>query len=327
MENEKKGKKKKNLKREGFVFCIIATVLLIGQWIVFYVYSRANSVLTSFQVYVGDQKYEFLPLNDLFRNYKYFFKDIANSQTLPYILNGYKFWFANWIIGQFALFIAFYFYKKYPLSGAMMLVMMIPSALAGATQPNLFRYFAIEAVPEIGRLTGIELFQKSLLHASRPEVSLGTTIFSSMFFAFPGAMLFYTAQYNKIPKELVEAAQLDGITFFGEFVHIAFPSVYSVWSLGNLSILTAGLMTTGPGFSMFQERGYQYGVVTFGYDLQMKILGKVPVDADRYPLRRTLDIYPYSAAVNMFMAILTILGVQLMKKIFEKLDPYREKDL
>ena len=309
-------KKQKKLSRGGKWFCLVVAGIAIIQWFIFYTWTRLNSILTSFQYFDGKtQEYYFYSIDKLFTNYKTFFNNVFKVEdTARLIFNGYKFWFFGWIISQFSLFIAFYLYKKKAFSTPMMFVLMLPGCLAGPTNPMLYKYFVEKALPYVAEQ--LSLPGNWTLLMSKPETALGTSLFMSAFFAFPGGMLFYTAQFNKISKELVESAQLDGISFMGEFIHIAFPHIYSIWSLSNLGILFTGVMYQGPGYSLFGANAKQYGVDTLGYTIFVETLNEMAGDDRHY--------FTYTAAVNMVTAILAITGVQIMRRVFNKLDPYRE---
>ncbi len=316
LNRQQQKKAQKQIIKEGKWFVFIGMTVLIGHWVVFFLYARWTSILNAFQEFDGlTETYHYLPWNRLFENFEKFFKEVfTNKETGRYIFNGYLFWAFSFLISQFSILIAFYVHKKYTLSGVMFFILLIPGCLAGPMMPTLFKFFVEKALPSIAKQLNWEGDYTLLF--SRQETALGVSLFMSAFFAFPGAVLFYVSQFGKIPTEQVEAAQLDGITFVGEFIHIAFPAVYGVWSLGNLTILTAGLTYGGPGYTLYRDKAYKYGMVTFGYDLLIRVLGTDGVDP-RY-------MYGYSAAVNLTMSILSIIGIQTMRRLMDKLDPNKE---
>ena len=307
-----KGKNKKQVKH-GKLFCIIIISLLLAQWAVFFVFSRINSILSSFQEYDGQaEKFVFLSFDNLFVNYTKFFNELINNpNTLEYIFNGYKFWFFSFMVGNFSILIAFYIYKKFPGHTVMMMILLLPGTLAGIANPKLFMYFVEKALPVIAK--DLNWSGDWTLLFSRPETAVTTALVMSAFLAFPGSMLFYTAQFSSIPQEQVEAAQLDGITFIKEFWYIALPSIFNIWALTNLTILTAGLTTLGPGYTLYMDQGYQYGMVTFQYDILINVLGGRGANQNYY--------FPYSAAINMVLGILGIIGIIIMKRVYKKIDP------
>ena len=306
-----KPKKVKRKIKQGRVFCIVTMSLLLGQWAIFYMFSRFNSIFTSFQYYDGvTDKYYFLPWNRLFENYTNFFKEVFVGDTWKYILNGYKFWLYSAIVAEFSILIAFYIYKKMLGSSVMYIILLLPGTLAGIANPLLFKYFVEKALPTLASKLGWK-GNYSLLF-SRQETALTMTIVMSTFLAFPGSLLYYVAQFSRIPNELIEAARLEGITIMKEFWYIAFPSVFAIWSLGHLGILTAGLTTMGPGYALYEANGYKYGVVTFQYDILVRVLGNAQTSTGFF--------YPTSAAINMTIAILAIIGIQIMRFIFGRVD-------
>ncbi len=307
-------RRKKTMKR-GKYACLIIMIVVISQWLLFYVYSRLNSILTSFQYFDGmTETYKLYSFQKLFTNYGKFFSEIAhNPHTMEYIGNGYLFWLASAVVSEFSIIIAYYLYKKCFGSPVMLICLMLPSTLAGMTNPLMFKYFAEKALPAFAEQFGWK-GDFSLLF-SRQETALTMSLVMSSFLAFPGSMLFYVGQFGRTPVELVESAKLDGITFMKEFWYISFPSIFGMWSLGHLTILTLGLTSAGPGYALYADKGYKYGVVTFQYDILINVMGGG--GDPRY-------YYPYSAAVNMVLALLTLAGIGIMKRVWDRLDPQAE---
>ncbi len=315
---DKKPLKKKSLKR-GKYACIVIMTIVIAQWLVFYLYSRINSILTSFQYFDGaTETFKFYKFGQIFTNYTNFFKDLAtNPNAGEYILNGYLFWGISTIISEFSIIIAYYLYKKCFGNGVMLICLMLPSTLAGLANPLMFKYFIEKALPFLVKSLGIDWTYRYGLF-SDAATALPISLIMSAFLTFPGSMLFYVGQFGRTPVELVESAKLDGITFMKEFWYISFPSIFGMWSLGHLAILTTGLTTMGPAYGLYggTSKAYDYGVVTLQYDIFISVLGGNGGNPYYY--------YPTSAAINMVFAIITIIGIGIMKRVWDKLDPQAE---
>lgn len=312
-------------KRRDWIFCLCIAIPILVQWLIFYVYSRINSVVSSFQYfnvgYISDPSepmYLFLPKSDIFRWYKMYFQDIFKDPEIGlYLFNGFKFWALSYLVGIFSIFIAFAMHKKFPGHTLMTAIMIIPGALSGLVNTLMMKYFIEKCIPALAFKLGAADLSKYQLLLSRNETALGTCLAMTTYLAIPGSLLFYLGQFNRIPEELVEYAHMEGIGFFGEFWHLAFPTIYPVWSMGNWTILVAWLSATGPGYSLYQLDGYNRGVMTFRYHLQVTILGgKDGLQPEHW--------YPYTAAVGVVDSMLSLLSISIMKRIFDKFDPNRE---
>ena len=312
-------------KRRDWIFCLCIAIPILAQWLIFYVYSRINSVLSSFQYFntahaldPTQPMYLFLPKEDIFRWYKMYFQDLTQDPEIAkYLFNGFLFWLLSYLVGIFSIFIAFAMHKKFPGHKLMTTIMIIPGALSGLVTTLMMKYFIERCIPALAFEFGAVDLSKFQLLLSRPETALGACLAMSTYMAIPGSLLFYLGQFNRIPEELVEYAHMEGIGFFGEFWHLAFPTIYPVWSMGNWGILVAWLNATGPGYALYGLDGYNRGVMTFRYHLQITILGGKD---GLYPEHW----YPYTATVGVVDSMLSLMSIAIMKRIFDKFDPNRE---
>lgn len=315
------GERTKKLKRNGRLlpgvgFAAAIAVPLFLQFLFMTVIGMVDSVVLPFQEFNG-REFVSLPKDDLFRNFKAFFSDIKNDpDTLHYIGTGYLFSLVGFLVGNFSLFFAFAAARKMPGFSLFTWFLILPGVFGGLINYLMFKYFVEKALPAIM----LNLFNKEIpLLFTTESTALATTFFMNYYFSFAGSLLFYTGQFGKVPNELWEYGKLEGLTFFQEFRYIGFPSIFSVWSLSYIGILTSGLITTGPGYALYGANGYKYGVVTWAYHMLCTVL----VGQQGSSLRPEYS-YPYTAAVNLVTALLQMAGAFIMVKLFDKLDPQAE---
>lgn len=307
-------KKKRLLPGVGFATAIALPLFL--HFVFMVAIGMADAIALPFQEFNG-REFVALPMDDLFKNFNDFFSDVKNDpDTLRYIGNGYLFATIGFFFGLFSLFLAFAAARKLPGFSFFTWILILPGIFGGLINYLLFKYFVEKALPVIM----LNWFQKEIpLLFVEESTALGTTFFMQYYFSFAGSLLFYTGQFGKVPNELWEYGKLEGLSFLQEFIYIGFPSIFSVWSLSHIAILTTGLTTTGPGYALYGANGYKYGVVTWGYHMLVTVLTGRQGDS-----LRPEYAYPYTAAVNLVTALLQMAGAFIMVKVFEKLDPQAE---
>ena len=307
-------KNKKLLPGVGFSAAIALPIFL--QFCFMTIIGLVDSITLPFQEFNG-KEFVFLPIDDVFKNFKDFFSDIKNDpNTLVYIGRGYAFSLGGLLVGEFSLFFAFAAARKVPGFSLFTWVLILPGIFGGLINYLLFKYFVEKALPSMMLLWfGKEI---PLLFASE-ETALYICLFMQFYFSFAGSLLFYTGQFRKVPPELWEYGKLEGLSFLQEFIYIGFPAIFSVWSMSHLGILTSGLTNAGPGYALYGTNGYKYGVVTWSYHMLCTVIGGRAGSS-----LRPEYAHPYTAAVNLVTALLQFTGAIVMVKIFDKLDPQAE---
>lgn len=307
-------KRKRLLPGVGFALSIAIPCFL--QWLFMTVIGVVDTITLPFQEYNG-REFVMLPFNNIFKNFTDYFSDLKNDpDMLRYILNGYMFSITSLILTEFSLFFAFAAARKIPGFSLFSWILILPGIFGGLINNLLFKYFCEKALPSIM----LDWFGKEIpLLFTSEKTALFTSMFMQLYFSFAGSLLFYTGQFGKVPVELWEYGKLEGLSFLQEFFYIGFPAIFSVWSLAHLGILTSGLMTTGPGYSLYGTNGYKYGVVTFSYHILCTILGGRSGSGGS-----AMYAYPYTAAVNLVNGLLQFVCAFIMVKIFNRLDPEAE---
>ena len=181
------------------------------------------------------------------------------------------------LVGQFVigLALAVFFQRKFPLSGVMRALLLLPWLLplivASATWRSildqdsgilnrLLRVFGIEAVPWL----------------SSPDVALIAVIIVNIWVGIPFNVTLLYSGLQDIPGELYEAAALDGATGWKAFWHITLPNLRAVigvtlvlgvvYTLKVLDVIL-GLTDGGPANATqtIAIRSYQTSFIDFEF--------------------------------------------------------------
>lgn len=297
-----KDKRIARTKERLFLWSII--IYQVVNFIIFYVVLNFNSILLSFQSIDGKTfKVSWVGLD----NYVHFFKTFASS--------GNDYWNAlsNTLVSYFVsigfslpvgIFFAFYVYKKAVGTSAFRFIVMIPTIISGIIVGLMFKQF-MYTLPQIMKGIGFENFPKLM---TDPEWTFFTTIYYGIWSGFASAVIYYSNAMNAIDGEIVESAQLDGITYLKELWYITLPMI--------MPTLTTFLVTGFAG--ILSDQGPLY--LFWGYE--------APRETDRWgymifqsTMKDGQVMYPRIAAIGIISTFVLFPLTMLVKKGLEKLDP------
>ena len=111
----------------------------------------------------------------------------------------------------------------------------------------------------------------------------------SIWLGLPSNMLLYCGSLARVPKEVIEAGKLDGITFFKEVRHLLIPLI---WPLISTNIIFAFIgFFNSSGNVLLLTQG-KYNTTTFSYWIYEQV-----VIGDRYNV---------PSALGLIMTVLTL---------------------
>jgi len=115
---------------------------------------------------------------------------------------------------------------------------------------------------------------------------------------------------SEISESITEAAQLDGITPFKEYLFIAMPMIYPTL-VTFLIVNVVGIFTSQMQLFGFFGTDADYSLYTIGYMLYSGIK------------KASTSEYPYLAALGLFFTIISVPFTLIVKKILNKFDPMK----
>lgn len=295
-------------------FCLVILVPAVVQWLILGLFPQFDSVGMAFQKYdAANDTFVWLGKGHAFDNFAKWFQLIfTDKQVGRYLLNGYLFAIIGIIEGFFSIFVTFVVARRLPLYRFFTNVMLLPSIIGGFAMLLIFQAFCNTGLPEIMRVWfGVENFPKLL--SVNSKYALVTTLFWNFFIGFPGSLLMYVGMFRRIPEELYDYGRLEGLSLSGEFRVLGWPTLYPLWYLSNLGILTIGFSAMGPGYGLYGNYAYEYGVATWAYHLFIITRFGAPGD-------NPANNYCFSAASAIIQAAITLCGVLIMRKVLERGD-------
>ena len=259
IESSKEDSKKKTrhlTKRASEVIFIIAMLFFpLLQFIIFWIIPNFNSIIMGFQNSTGG-----FTLN----NFKKFFDFISQGQDhsgkyneIVYAIKNSLIYFAVniFISTPLVIFFSYILFKRVPLSGVFKIVFYLPSIIGATVTTTLFRTLLLEGAPAYKLLKAMGFITEEMevlgLFASDSTAFLMVIIYSIWTCVGINMIMFYGAM-KRIPNEIFESAEIDGVGFFRQFVSIVVPLIWPtittliIFSLSGMFISYGAVMILCP---------------------------------------------------------------------------------
>lgn len=301
---------KKNIltgKKKDAIFCALMLVYPLIHFTVFYIVVNASSLAMAFQYY-KDGQYIF----DWGKsNFDKLFYSLKHETVLSdSVVNSTILYLCSMLIGEpLTLLFSFFIYKKVKGSKFFKVILFLPTIISSLVLVLIFSYFVDQALPEImGKIFGVETV--GLLTTNKTQFI--TVLVYSLFMGFGPKVLIYSSTMSGINESVVESASLDGITFFGEFIYITLPMIFSTIQ----TYIVAGLATFFTNqmnlFSFFGTEAMT-NLYTLGYYLY--------VQTQIATANGSFAMYPYLSLLGLLMSCIAIPVTILVKKLLDRYGP------
>ena len=292
------------------IFCACLLVLPLLQFCIFYIGVNFNSILLIFQRFVGNNKFSFLTESGTavgLSNLKTAFYDLFHTRNWSV---GFKNSLLLFFLGLVThtplnLIVSYFIYKKARIGGVLKVVLYAPSIMSAMVTIVIYKFFVDEGLP---------VLLNKWFGTSYGAFTDGSTAFITIFLygfwsGFGSSILLYTNAMGSISDSIVEAAKLDGISFFGEFIHVTFPMIFPTF---KMIMITSVVGIFCNQFTLFEFYGLTSAppdIITVGYYLfqQTNLMGS--------------DYYPVLSAYGLIMTIVSVPLALLTRKGLNKIDP------
>ena len=236
VEPKHKKKKKKKIGETIFIICLLAYP--IGHWIVFWLYTNLRTFALPFLEWdYWDTVYKFPHPEGLFFNFQqqiksFFLVDTMGNHSTIYVafFNTFHSLWINLMLLPLAIIIGFALAKHVPGEKFFRVLFFLPNILSTVVLCLAFRFmFEANDALFVGpaarfiRSLGFENFDGWNI-MMKPRIWTLIYIFC-LWAGLSINVVLISSAFQRIPKEIVEAARMDGITFFGEFFRIGIPLI------------------------------------------------------------------------------------------------------
>ena len=295
---------KMNKKQKDLVFYIAMMAFPITQFLIFYVGVNLNSFLLAFRKYnpmdgtfsfVGFENFMNV-LNDLFNRSMF---QIAFRNTMIAFIVGVSFGITLGLI------FSYYIYKRFLGHKFFKIMLFLPAIVSSLVMVSIFMQFVESGIPNILRqLFGIQM----LGFLANSETTFATIIFYNLWIGFGVSILLYVGAMNSINESTIEAAKIDGVNKFQEFIHIIMPLIWPTFTQFIVVAVGAIFMNQLNLFA-FYGQGSEVRLYTFGYYLYKETL-----------ISSTVNM-PYLATMGILLTMVTIPVTMLIRWALQKYGP------
>ena len=298
MINKKDSETYKNkLKRAFFILAMVFVPLL--NFLVFYIYVDFNSILMAFQKsnMYGEVIYTLewfkLVIEGIF----------VKKDILIYLRNTmYYFCTSLFILMPLTALIAYFIYKKIFMYKFFRVVFFLPSIFSTVVLVTIYKnIMGIEGpiaqlFAQINNLDAIPDFFNSRKYAT------GAILLYCVWTGFGTNLILMIGAMTRIPEDVLEAAQLDGISWGRELVSIIIPLIWPTFT--TLIVMTfVGIFTSSGPILLFTRGEWDTSTLSYFIFQQVYFGG---------------GNQEYAAAVGIFFTVLAVPIILTVKKLMER---------
>lgn len=298
-------KYKNPFKVKLFIFCMLAVPVFC--FLVYGVYANLGGLLLSFQNFSRTQE-KVIPVG--FENYKRFFSLFKRFDYGRMIGVSFGYFAVVMLISiPISITVAFFLYKKIPFGRLIVVVLFLPNIIPMSLLAEYYRQLFDPINGVLNKFLNIILgytAETAPSYLSDPAYANQMLYIYTVWFGFGYNSILIWGAMSRIPKDLVESAQLDGANLFVEFFRITIPVIWS--TLTMVLVLTCMVP-----FTIYM----QSLIIAFNGQAQTTTIALLAIQ------QLTADPY-YSAAISVLIACVSIPTVLIVRKLLDRVFPVVE---
>ena len=269
----------------GICCCILPVV----NWLIFYVFANISAFSMAFTNKDGVLSFDnFIRIWDELNNPVSDIRIAFQNTFLTFAIILVSF--------PFKVLVSYFIYKKIPLAGVYRILFFLPSIIFSVALAMIFQ-----------RMIGVNGFiakwvQDWLNLAQTPELLADSryantvVILHMLWLGFPGDLIIWGGTFTRIPNDVLESAQIDGVNWWKEFTMITIPMVWPTVAL-QMVLMFCGIF--GASGAVFLLTKGMYGTMTISawMYLQLYNLSGSPYNS---------NAYNYMSAVGLVITVIAI---------------------
>ena len=282
-------------------FILFCTVVPVVQWLVYYVYANFSAFGMAFTGQNGTFSLE---------NFVRFFDEFSKPTSLirEAFRNTFLTFGINLVSFPFKVMVSYFIYKKIPFARFYRIAFFLPAIIFSVAW-NLAFTTLIGVDGPIAQLIGKMMdldYVPELLADSR--FANWVVILSLMWTSFPGDLIIWGGTFARIPDDVLDAAKIDGVSWFQEFTKVIVPMVWPTVGL-QMTLTVCGLFASSG--SVFLLTKGQFGTMTLNAWMYMELLN---ASGNRY----TSNVYNYMSAVGLVLTVVSVILAVFVRKFVSK---------
>lgn len=295
-------KRRKKFNKINALFIASCITLPLIDFLLFYIYSNFSSLTMAFTNSKGVFSLE--NFVTFFREIQMESSDIKIAFRNTFIIFGIKL-----VQFPFQVLVSYFLYKKIPFSGFFRIIFFLPGIIFDVCVSEAFTaMIGVEGpiAQWIGEILGLGTTPE-LLADSR--FALSTVITHMVWLSFAGDLIIWGGTFARIPEDVLEAARVDGATWWDEFTKITVPLIWPTFALKTV-LLFCGVFNASGGEFLLTHGGYETVTINSWMliTLQARSGGNYHSGA-----------YNYMSAVGLVITIVAITIAQVIRRITDKL--------
>ena len=295
-----KKKSIQSFERSGKIFAYLMISVAVLHFAVFWIYINFDQFLMAFSYRtVGGE--ERLTLD----NFRRIFEELgqADSVLVYSVVNTLKYWVMSAVKLILTVFVAYFIWKKIPLSRTYLFIFFLPSILPPVMLVTLFK----NMISTVGPLAAVlkNLFGTEIPPLLMHYTTATNTIIFYTFWAGLGInMLILLGAFGRIPESIIDAGKIDGCGWLRELWSITVPLIWETVQVMLLLNISSLFIASGP--ILLFTNGNEY---TRTYTISFWMYIEVQKGNFYYP-----------AAVGLFFTVLALPLVFISRFILAKLN-------
>lgn len=275
VKNQKPKKKIRLTKRaREIIFVCLMLFFPILQFVIFWIIPNFNSILMGFQNSQGD-----FTLNNFTKFWNEFTKEggeLSYALKNSLISAGVNIFISTPLV----VFFSYVLFKRVPLSGAFRVIFYLPSIIGTTITATLYHSLLVKGAPVYDLLYKIGWISPEadiLGLFSYDGTAFLMIIIYNLWTCVGLNMILFHGAMKRIPPEIFESAEIDGVGFFSQFVNIVVPLIWPtiatliVFSLSGMFISYGAVMILTPGTKEASMIGWYIVKFTTATDVQASL--------------------------------------------------------
>ena len=283
------------------LFILFCTVVPVIQWLVYYVYANFSAFGMAFTGQDGRFSLE---------NFIRFFDEFSKPTST--IREAFRNTFITFgillVTFPFKVMVSYFIYKKIPFARFYRVAFFLPAIIFSVAWNLAFTTLIGVDGPiakAVGDMLGLD-YVPELLADSR--FANWVVILSLMWTSFPGDLIVWGGTFARIPEDIIDAAKIDGVSWFGEFTKIIVPMVWPTVGLQMTLLMCSIFSASG---SVFLLTNGQFGTMTISAWMYIELL---TASGTHY----TSNVYNYMSAVGLILTVVSIALAIFVRRFAEK---------
>lgn len=247
------------------IFCYSLLLVPIIHFIIFWLLVNVNTLLLPFQQEkTGSFTWD---------NFKYIFTLLgAGGELQVALLNTLRYYIQHMLTAfVIAPLFAYFLYKNILGSKLFNILFMLPMIVSGIVMISIYKTM-------VGADGPISVLYEKITGNSMPFLlyddssATATIIAYCIWTGFGMNLILFSGAMVRIPTEIIESVQLDGIGFFKEFFTIELPLIWPTLSITLLVSVNTIFMSTGP-ILYFTQGMYKTYTIHYWFYANVIVLG------------------------------------------------------